>query len=253
MLTNRSTRTGSITRPIAALRDRRDLLAWAAMAASAQRRRHQAAASAPARREPIVLLAIGLMALVISGIGPQDRLTWWLEVTPVVIGVPLLVATWRRFPLTPLLYRLLLLHALILMLGGHYTYAEVPLGEWARDWFGFARNHYDRVGHLAQGFIPAILAREILLRKTPLRQGGWLFLLVTSVCLAFSAFYELIEWWSAVFLGGGATAFLGTQGDPWDTQWDMFLALIGAIVSQLLLGGLHDRQLRRFARGVRPT
>ena len=205
--------------------------------------------SPPARhaREPLVLLAIGLVALVVSGIGPTDRMTWWLEVAPVIIGAPILIATWRRFPLTPLLYRLILLHALILMLGGHYTYAEVPLGEWARHWFGFARNHYDRVGHLAQGFIPAILAREILLRQTPLRPGGWLFTLVTSVCLAFSAFYELIEWWSAVFLGGGATAFLGTQGDPWDTQWDMFLALIGAVASQLLLSGIHDRQLAALA------
>jgi putative membrane protein len=220
------------------------------MAAAAKHRRHAPTRASRTTREPLVLLVIGLMALVVSGIGPKDRMTWWLEVAPVLIGVPLLVATWRRFPLTPLLYRLLLLHALILMLGGHYTYAEVPLGNWARDVFGFARNHYDRVGHLAQGFIPAILAREILLRKTPLRPGGWLFLLVTSVCLAFSAFYELIEWWSAVFLGGGATAFLGTQGDPWDTQWDMFLALIGAVASQLLLSGLHDRQLQRFGRAI---
>lgn len=194
-------------------------------------------------RLPPALLAIGLVALVVSGIGPRDRLTWWLEVAPVLIAVPLLVWTRRSFPLTPLLYGLILVHALILMLGGHYTYAEVPLGYWMQDWFGFARNHYDRIGHLAQGFVPAILAREILLRRTPLPRGGWLFVLVTSVCLAFSAFYELIEWWSAVFLGGGATAFLGTQGDPWDTQWDMFLCLIGAIASQGLLARLHDRHL----------
>jgi putative membrane protein len=198
-------------------------------------------------RLPLVLLVIGLVALVVSGIGPHDRLTWWLEVAPVLIAVPLLLWTWQSFPLTPLLYGLIFVHALILMLGGHYTYAEVPLGFWMQDWFGFARNHYDRIGHLAQGFVPAILAREILLRRTPLRRGGWLFVLVTSVCLAFSAFYELIEWWSAVFLGGGATAFLGTQGDPWDTQWDMFLCLIGALTSQVLLSKIHDRQLSQLA------
>jgi putative membrane protein len=198
-------------------------------------------------RLPLVLLVIGLVALVVSGIGPHDRLTWWLEVAPVLIAVPLLLWTWQSFPLTPLLYGLIFVHALILMLGGHYTYAEVPLGFWMQDWFGLARNHYDRIGHLAQGFVPAILAREILLRRTPLRRGGWLFVLVTSVCLAFSAFYELIEWWSAVFLGGGATAFLGTQGDPWDTQWDMFLCLIGALTSQVLLSKIHDRQLSQLA------
>lgn len=197
-------------------------------------------------RLPAVWLALGLVALVVSGIAPHDRLTWWLEVAPVLIAVPLLLWTRRSFPLTPLLYSLVFVHALILMLGGHYTYAEVPLGFWMQDWFGFARNHYDRIGHLAQGFVPAILAREILLRRTPLTRGGWLFTLVTSVCLAFSAFYELLEWWSAVFLGGGATAFLGTQGDVWDTQWDMFLCLIGALASQVLLSRLHDRQLAQL-------
>jgi putative membrane protein len=197
-------------------------------------------------RLPLVLLVVATIALVASGIGPRDRLTWWLEVAPVLIAIPLLLATAPRFPLTPLLYGLIFLHALILMLGGHYTYAEVPLGFWMQDWFGFARNHYDRIGHLAQGFVPAILAREILLRRTPLRPGGWLFTLVTSVCLAFSAFYEMIEWWSAVFLGDGSDAFLGSQGDIWDAQWDMFLCLIGAIVSQLSLSRLHDRQLARL-------
>jgi len=194
-------------------------------------------------REPLVLLLLGLAVLVWSGIGPRDRLTWWLEVAPVLIGVPILVATHRRFPLTPLLYRLLFLHAVILMVGGHWTYAETPLGFWMKDAFGFARNHYDRIGHLAQGFIPAILAREILIRKTPLRPGAWLFLLVTSVCLAFSALYELIEWATALIGGGSAEAFLGTQGDPWDAQWDMFLCLVGALASQLLLSRMHDRQL----------
>ncbi len=190
-----------------------------------------------------VLLALWVLALVASGIGPADRLTWFLETAPVMFAIPLLVLTRRGFPLTPLLYVLIFIHGLILILGGHYTYAEVPAGYWVRDLLGLERNHYDRLGHLAQGFIPAILAREILLRKSPLKPGGWLFLTVTSICLAFSAFYELLEWWSAVALGQGADAFLGTQGDQWDTQWDMFLALIGAISAQLLLGRIHNKQL----------
>ncbi len=203
----------------------------------------------PARREPLVLLVLALAALVVSGLGPKDRFTWLLEVAPVLIGAPILVATARRFPLTPLLYRLLFVHALVLMVGGHYTYAEVPLGEWAKSAFGFARNHYDRLGHLMQGFVPAILAREVLLRRSPLGRGGWLRLFVTSVCLAFSALYELIEWAAALATGEAATAFLGTQGDPWDTQWDMFLALCGALLAQALLSHLHDRQLARLDRG----
>ena len=201
------------------------------------------------RRLPLALLALATVALAVSGIGPKDRFTWFLEIAPILIGAPILVATARRFPLTPLLYVLLFLHALVLMAGGHYTYAEVPLGEWAKSAFGFARNHYDRLGHLAQGFVPAVLAREVLLRKTPLRRGGWLRLLVTSVCLAFSALYELVEWAMALATGEAATAFLGTQGDPWDTQWDMFLALCGALLAQALLARLHDRQLARLARG----
>ena len=195
------------------------------------------------RHEPLILLVAGVALLLLSGIGPRDRFTWWLEVAPVLIGVPILVATYRRFPLTPLLYRLLFLHAGILMVGGHYSYAEVPLGFWVRDVFGFTRNHYDRLGHLAQGFVPATLAREILLRRTPLRPGGWLFVLVMAVCLAVSALYELLEWGAALATGEAAAAFLGTQGDPWDTQWDMFLALVGAVSAQLLLSRLHDRQL----------
>jgi putative membrane protein len=180
---------------------------------------------------------------VVSGIDPADRATWVLEVLPVLIGAPLLVATHRRFPLSRLLLWLLAAHALILILGGHYTYAKVPLGFWAQDTFGFARNHYDRLGHLAQGFVPAILVREILLRLTPLRRGGWLFFLVTCVCLAFSALYELLEWWTALIAGAAAIAFLGTQGDVWDTQWDMFLALVGALGAQLTLARAHDRSL----------
>ena len=201
----------------------------------------------PSRREPLVLLALAVVALVASGIGPKDRLTWLLEVAPILIGAPILVATAKRFPLTPLVYRLLYFHALVLVLGGHYTYAEVPLGEWAKEAFGFARNHYDRLGHVTQGFVPAILARELLLRKSPLRPGGWLRLFVTSVCLAFSALYELIEWATALLSGEGATAFLGTQGDIWDTQWDMYLALCGALLAQALLSRLHDRQLARLS------
>jgi putative membrane protein len=201
------------------------------------------------RREPAVLLILTFALLVLSGLRPHDRVTWLMEVAPVVIGAAILVATYRAFPLTPLVYRLLFVHALILMLGGHYTYAEVPLGFWVRDAFGLARNHYDRLGHLAQGFVPAILAREILLRRSPLRRGGWLFFLVTCVCLAVSACYEFIEWWAAALTGDTATAFLGTQGDPWDTQWDMFLALIGAVLSQLALARYHDRQLALAADG----
>jgi putative membrane protein len=195
-------------------------------------------------REPLILLALAGLALVGSGVRPFDRVTWWLEVAPILIGAPILVATFRRFRLSPLLYRLLFLHALILMVGGHYTYARVPAGFWVQDWLDLSRNHYDRLGHLAQGFIPAILAREILLRRTPLRRGGWLFFLVVCVCLATSACYELIEWWAAVIGGAASEAFLGTQGDEWDTQWDMFLALVGAITALLVLRGVHDRSMR---------
>jgi putative membrane protein len=195
------------------------------------------------RREPLVLLAVGLVLLAWSGLRPHDRFTWLLEVAPILIAVPVLIATRRRFPLTPLAYRLILVHAVILMLGGHYTYAEVPLGFWVQRALGLARNHYDRLGHFAQGFVPAIIAREVLLRRTPLRRGGWLFFLVTCVCLAISALYEFVEWWTAVATGEAATAFLGTQGDPWDTQWDMFLALLGSLTAQATLARVHDRQL----------
>jgi putative membrane protein len=194
-------------------------------------------------REPLALLGLGAIALAISGYHPYDVATWWMEVFPIFLGVPVLVATWRRFPLTPLAYRLILVHALILMLGGHYTYARVPLGFWVQHAFGLARNHYDRLGHLAQGFVPALLAREVFLRTTPLRRGGWLFFLVCCFALALSACYEFVEWWAAVLGGGAADAFLGTQGDPWDTQWDMFLALCGAILGQLLLARRQDREL----------
>ncbi len=198
------------------------------------------------KNEPLILLALTFVALLWSVISPYDLFTWFLEVVPVLIGAPILIFTWRRFPLTPLLYKLLFVHALILIVGGHYTYAEVPLGDWARDVFDLSRNHYDRLGHFAQGFIPAILAREILLRRSPLVRGKWLFFLVTSICLAFSAFYEMIEWWTAIAGGESADAFLGAQGDIWDSHWDMFLALNGAIISQLVLGKVHDKQLKKL-------
>jgi putative membrane protein len=198
-------------------------------------------------REPIVLLVIGAVLLVWSGIAPTDGTTWILEVFPIFIAVPLLVATARRFPLTPLAYRLIFVHALVLMLGGHYTYAQVPLGFWIQDLFGFSRNHYDRIGHFAQGFVPAVIAREILIRCSPLKAGKWLFVMVLSVCLAISACYEFIEWWSALIGGSAADAFLGTQGDPFDTQADMFMALIGAVAAQLLLARVHDRQIAKTA------
>jgi putative membrane protein len=193
----------------------------------------------------LVLLGSMVVLLVWSGIHPHDRFTWWLEVAPIFLGVPALVWLYPRLRLTPLTYTLVWLHCLILMLGGHYTYAQVPLGFWMEQWLGFSRNHYDRIGHFAQGFIPAMLAREIFIRRSPLAGSRWLPFMVICFCLAFSAFYELVEFWTALAEGSAATDFLGTQGDPWDTQWDMMLALIGAIVSLLLLSRVQDRQLRR--------
>lgn len=198
------------------------------------------------KAQGFALAAAVLAALVWSGIGPTDRLTWVMEVIWVMVGLPLLMLTWGRFPLTRLLYVLIALHCLLLIVGGHYTYAQVPLGFWVQDWLELSRNHYDRLGHFTQGFVPAILARELLLRLTPLQRGGWLFYLVLAAALSFSAFFELIEWWAALIWGGAADAFLATQGDVWDTQWDMFLALLGAVSSQLLLGRWHDRQLARL-------
>ena len=194
-------------------------------------------------REPLALLAAGAAALVLSGIAPHDRTTWVLEVAPTLIAAPVLIATWRRFPLTPLAYRLIFLHALILTVGGHYTYAEVPAGFWVEHALHLARNPYDRLGHLAQGFVPAIVVREVLLRRSPLRPGKWLAFLVLCVCLSISAAYELVEWCAAVIGGAAADAFLGTQGDQWDTQWDMLMALVGAVLSLLLLSRVHDRQI----------
>jgi putative membrane protein len=202
-------------------------------------------------RLPLVLLVVVACGLAWSGIGPHDRLTWLLEVVPVLIAVPLLIWTARSFPLTPLVYVLIAVHSLILMYGGHYTYALTPLGEWMREAFGFGRNHYDRIGHLMQGFGPAIVARELLLRTSPLRPGKWLFALITLSVLGVSACYEFTEWWAALAGGDAAGAFLGTQGDVWDTQWDMFLAGCGAVAAQLLLARMHDRQLLRVQPSLR--
>lgn len=194
-------------------------------------------------RSVLAVTVIWLAALVASGIAPRDRLTWWMEVAPVLIALPLLLATFRAFPFTTLAYALICIHGLILIVGGAYTYAHVPAGFWVQEWLGLARNPYDRLGHLAQGFIPAIVAREILVRRFALVPGKFLFFITLCVCLAISAFYELIEWWVALALGQGADEFLGTQGDQWDTQWDMFLALVGAAVSLTLFSRWHDRQI----------
>jgi putative membrane protein len=199
-----------------------------------------------APRSHLVLLALFLIVLVWSGIGPHDRFTWYLEVAPAVVGGIVLIAVYNQFRFTTLSYGLICLHAIVLCVGGHYTYAEMPLFNWLRDTFELSRNHYDRLGHFVQGFVPAIIAREVLLRTSPLRQGKWLAFLVICVCLSISAFYELIEWWVAVATGTAAEAFLGTQGDVWDSQWDMSLALAGAVVSLFLLSRRHDRALQKL-------
>ena len=191
-----------------------------------------------------VALLLGLLAVLAwSGLHPHDYFTWLLEVFPAIIGVGLLIVTYNRFRFTSLVYILVAIHAVILMVGGHYTYAEVPLGYWMKDAFHQTRNNYDKIGHFAQGFVPAIVAREILLRKSPLRRGWWLSFIVISICLAISACYELFEWAVAVFSGSSADAFLGTQGDPWDTQSDMLFALIGATIAVVGFSKLHDRML----------
>ena len=192
-------------------------------------------------------MSIFLGVLLWSGIEPKDTLTWFLEVLPALIGALVLVSTYRSFKLTSVLYVLILVHCIILRVGGHYTYAEVPLFDGL---FGADRNNYDKVGHFVQGFVPAILAREILIRKQVVNGRGWLKLFVVSVVLAFSAFYELIEWWVALLSGEGAEAFLGTQGYVWDTQSDMAMALLGAIAALLLLSKYHDRQLESLPQRV---
>ena len=187
-----------------------------------------------------------LAALAVTAIRPFDGPTWWLEVAPVLIATPVLVATKRRFPWTHLLYGLLALHAVILCVGGHYTYARVPFGDWMQSVLGTERNPYDRLGHFAQGFVPAIAFREMLLRATPLKKGKAVFFLVLACCLAVSALYELVEWLTSLTAGDASLEFLGVQGDIWDAQADMLFALIGAIVAQVLLGRVHDRAIARL-------
>lgn len=201
----------------------------------------------------LVALALVLAALVVSGIHPYDRATWLLEVAPVLIALPILLATYGRFPLTDLLYVLIALHALVLILGGAYTYARVPLGYWLQDLLALERNPYDRIGHLMQGFVPALVAREILLRGGYVAGRRMAAFLSGCVALAVSALYELIEWWTALAFGEGATDFLGTQGDPWDTQADMFCALVGAVAALALLSRMQDRQIRALRPSTSPV
>ncbi len=201
-------------------------------------------------RLPLVLAALATVVLAATAYHPPaGRFNWFLEVIPGIVGCVVLAATFRRFPMTPMIYVMVFVHLMILDYGGYYTYAKAPLGDWARETFGFARNHYDRVGHLALGLFPAFIVREVLLRRTPLERGGWLNFLVLSVILAIGAFWELIEWWTTLGVAGDVgQAFLGSQGDPWDAQWDMFLALVGAAIALVLGSRFHDRQLERLAR-----
>ncbi len=192
----------------------------------------------------IVWIAVFLLVLVWSGINPKDGVTWALEVFPAVLGAGVIWATQKRFPLTTLLYVLILIHCIILMIGGHYTYAEVPAGDWLRDWLDGDRNDYDKLGHFAQGFVPAMIARELTIRLQVFNSARWRDFFVVSFCLGFSAFYELIEWWVALLSDEAADAFLGTQGYVWDTQSDMWLALIGAVCALLFLSRYHDRQMQ---------
>jgi putative membrane protein len=196
---------------------------------------------------PRLLLLIAVIwgvGLLLSGWKPFDRTTWWLEIAPCLVGFAIMWASATRFPLTRLLYVLILVHGLVLMLGGAYSYARVPLGFWMQDWFGGARNNYDKIGHFMQGFVPAIIAREIMRRRWQITRRGVLAFLAISISLAFSAFYELIEWWAALALGQGADEFLGTQGYQWDTQSDMFYALIGAACAVVFLARWHDAQMK---------
>ncbi|WP_199430524.1 DUF2238 domain-containing protein [Qaidamihabitans albus] len=195
-------------------------------------------------REPRVLLAVVLAGLVASGIRPRSHGTWLLEVVPVLLAVPLLVLTFRRFPLTPVAYRVLTAGALMILLGAHYTYAAVPVGEWAQHWFGWSRNHYDRAGHVLQGVISAVVLRELLIRRTPLRSGRWLLLVTVLGALGVSAGFEIIETTAAVFTGEAGQSYLATQGDPLDSQHDMTMAVAGVTLTLLLFRRVHDRELR---------
>jgi putative membrane protein len=199
-------------------------------------------------RSHLTLLATVVAVILWSNWQPHDRFTWWLEVTPGLVGLAILLATYRRFRFTTLCYTLIAVHICVLCVGGHYTYARVPLFDWLRPIFAWQRNHYDRLGHLMQGLVPAIIAREVLLRFNVLNRRNWLPFVVVSICLGISAFYELVEWWTALLSGSAATDFLGTQGDVWDTQEDMFLALIGAISALVLLSAIHNRAIRNLER-----
>jgi len=196
----------------------------------------------------LIWVAVFLAVLVWSAIAPADRPTWWMEVIPALLGFVILLLTRQRFPLTELVYFLILIHAIILMVGGHYTYAEVPIGDWLRELSGGDRNNYDKLGHLAQGFIPVMIAREIMIRNNVVAVRGWLTFLLLCVVLALSAFYELIEWWAALLSAEAAEAFLGTQGYVWDTQSDMLWALCGGILALISLSKLHDRQIGRLSK-----
>ena len=198
-------------------------------------------------KKVLIWASVFLLVLAWSAMEPADRVTWWMEVIPALVGFAILIMTRQRFPLTELVYFLILIHAVILMVGGHYTYAEVPIGDWLRDLTGGSRNNYDKLGHLAQGFIPAMIAREIMIRNKVVAVRGWLSFLVLCVVLAISALYELVEWWAALISSEAAESFLGTQGYIWDTQSDMMWALCGAILSLLTLSKLHDRQIRALS------
>jgi len=197
-------------------------------------------------RSHLALLATVVGVILWSCWGPHDRFTWWLEVTPGLTGLAILLATYRRFRFTTLCYTLIAVHICVLCVGGHYTYARVPFFDWLRPLFAWQRNNYDRLGHFMQGFVPAIIAREVIIRLEVLKRKNWLPFLVISICLAISAFYELIEWWTALLSGGAADDFLGSQGDVWDTQSDMCVALVGAACALLLLSAIHDRALRNL-------
>ncbi|MBO1926128.1 DUF2238 domain-containing protein [Thiomicrorhabdus sp. 6S2-11] len=195
-----------------------------------------------------IWLSVFIAFFIWSAINPYDRLTWWLEVIPAMIAIVIIALTYKSFPLTPLLYQLILIHCIILLIGGHYTYAEVPFFNWLEEQFELSRNHYDKVGHFAQGFVPAILAREIIIRLGVIAESkvAWQNLMVVSICLAFSAFYELIEWWTALLSEEAAESFLGTQGYIWDTQSDMLYALIGAVSALILLSKTHTKQIQQL-------
>ena len=198
-------------------------------------------------RPNLVLFLVVLPWIIWSAWHPHDRLTWWLEVTPVFIGfIALAIGARKGWRFSTFVLGWIGLHMVLLLVGGHYTYARTPLGDWMKDWFGFARNHYDRIGHLFQGIVPALITREILIRNAVFARRGWLHFTVISFCLAFSACYELVEWAAALLSAEASESFLGTQGDPWDTQTDMFLAGLGSLVSLFLLKPLHDRSIAKL-------